>query len=107
MTDSPDRLVREDEAEVDARTHRTVEPVLVYREKPVGLQRQSERLAYGVFHSDERIDGEERLFVIDRSRLRNPVMLVALEHVERRLHASADRRADIRVELADFPEAVR
>ena len=98
--------VCEDEAEVYARSHRTVQTVLVHREQPVRLQRQPERLAYGVLHSDKRVYGEERLLVVDCRSLRQPVMLVALEHVERRLHAAAHRSTDVWIEFSDLPEAV-
>ena len=98
--------MRKDETEVDAGTHGTVQSVGVDGEHPVGLEGEAQGLAYGILHAHVGVDGKEGLLVQHGHALGRPVVLVALEHEERGLHASAERSAYVGDELAMLPKPV-
>ena len=74
--------MRKDEAKVHARAHGTVQPVAVNGQHPVGLERQAQGLAHGIFHTHIGVNGQEGLLVEHGFSFRLPVVLVALEHIE-------------------------
>ena len=98
--------MRKDKAEVYAGAHGTVQSVAVDGQHPVCFEREAQGLAYGILHAHIGVDGKEGLLVQHGHALGSPVVLVALEHEERGLHASTERGADVGDELAMLPEPV-
>ena len=98
--------MRKDAAEVYAGTHGAVQSVGVDGQHPIGLHHQAQCLAYGILHTHVGVDGKEGLLVEHGIRLGSPVVLVALEHEEGGLHASAQRGAYEGYHSSALPEEV-
>ena len=99
-------LMRKDATEVHTRPHGLVQAIGVDGKHPVGLEHQSQGLAHDILNTHVRIYGKEGLLVEHGIRFGHPIVLVALEHEEGGLHASAQRGAYEGYHSSALPEEV-